>query len=631
MKRFFLMLLLVCLLPVCALADAAIEISAECLKGKSPIDASALCDGSDDTYCTFAKGKAATITINLPEGAEASAFYLRLKAAPASVALKQKGSSGKYEAVDTLSSPGTQFVLTTSAKLSGTIQLEITGVKKAAVTLQELRIFSEGDLPASLPAFIPAQTADILYAVPSAEDVDLPLLCSWAESGRTVQVLFMVEPESLNALADSLWAIGVDRAPMACGMAALSDDASAAQAEKSWPADAAAKALTSAIRASQAQMVTYGGSGAALERIAALLPAAVESAKDHSYELEDAGENGIWVASYLFAANSQDAADQVNNWQDLGNEPLRAYCASKFSDAVHGDVASIPYPERTEDGYLAEGEFLYEDAENGLWAYVSPTLQIQIVRYEQPDIPRCWFVSDIKFNPAAESFHQQTYINASFPGQMIYPETLAQTAQLVFGINSDYYIYREDSKATGNIIRNRKVLYNYSKGMGFPNLDTMALRDDGSISVYDAKEITANELLAQGDVHDALSFGPYLVRDDKLRIWAGKNCEAEEPRNSIGMVEPGHFKVVTVEGRFSKGYGPSGVTLSTLAELMYSQGVEQAFNLDGGNTSVLIFMGEKLNRTAAKSGKGETSPRNMSELFGIGMSELVHTDKLNGK
>ena len=272
---------------------------------------------------------------------------------------------------------------------------------------------------------------------------------------------------------------------------------------------------------------------------------------------------------------------------------------------------------------------LYEDDEQGLWAYVSDTLQVEIIRWEQPEIPRRWFVSDIRFKPEAESIHPQDYINATFPGQMIYPETLAQTARLVFGINGDYYIYREDNKATGNIIRNRQVLYNHTRTMAFPNLDTMALRDDGSMSVYDVQEITADALLAQGDVHDALSFGPWLVRDGRLRVWNGKNSEAVEPRNAIGMVEPGHYKVVTVEGRFNKGVGPAGVSLNMLGQMLYAQGVQQGFNLDGGNTAVLIFMGKKLNRTASKSGNGETQPRNMSELFGIGSSGLVHTDKLD--
>lgn len=633
MKRMILLLLmlaLVCMLPSGVLADAA-PIAADYANGKTVIDAAILKDGDAATSYAFKGGQAAVLTITLPEGAQPVSFCVQLKVSPASVTLKQKNDAGKYTSVQTLTAPGAQFVLTTDAALSSSLQLEIAGVKNAAVTLQELRIFSEGDLPADVHAFLPGQHSDILYIVPAAADVDAALLSDWAASGRTLQVLCLTAPEDESALADMLWAAGVDRYPAFGDMKALPADATAQQAGKAWADAPLTKALTSAIRASQAQLVVYDGSGAGYDRMTAVLPAAAESAKDYTFNMDDAAQHGLWAVSSLCAADSQEAADAVAQWEDLGDALLRQHCADQFADALHGDVSAIPYPARLEDGYLAEGEFLWEDPDNGLWAYLSPTLQIEIIRYEQPDIPRCWFVSDIKFKPEAESFHQQVYVNATFPGQMIYPETLAQTARLVYGINSDYYIYREDNKATGNIIRNRKVLYNHQKSMAFPNLDTMALRDDGSISVYDVKEITADELLAQGDVHDALSFGPYLVRDGELRVWAGKNCDAVEPRNAIGMVEPGHFKVITVEGRFNKGYGPAGVTLNMLAEMLYSQDVEQGFNLDGGNTSVLIFMGEKLNRTAAKSGKGETSPRNMAELFGIGASELVHTDKLNGK
>ena len=621
MKRFFLMLALACMLPLCAMAQPATELTFEARNGNAKIDPAILCDGSAATASVFKGGKAASLTITLPKDAEPAIMCFQLKSAPESVILKQKNASGKFEAVATLSNPNAQFVLQLDAAASSTLQVEITGVKKAAVSLQELRIFTQGDLPADVHAYQHGLNSDILYIVPTEDDIDMTQISAWLADGRTVQVMCAVASADEPTLADRLWTAGVDRYPAFGGM----------EAGKTWNTTALTKALVGAIRASQAPMVLYGGDGAAQEQLASLLPAAIESAKDYNFDMPSAVQHGLCIPSYVYAAASQEAADILAQWTHPGSTALRQYCIDKFADAVHADPATIPYPQRDEDGYLAEGEFVHEDNENGLWAYVSPTLQIKIIRYEQPDIPRRWFVSDIKFKADAETFHQQTYVNATFPGQMIYPETLAQTARLVFGINGDYYIYREDSKATGNIIRNRKVLYNQTKGMGFPNLDTMALHDDGSMTVYDTKSITANELLAMGDVHDALSFGPYLVRDGKLRIWDGKNHDAVEPRNAIGMVEPGHLKVVTVEGRFSKGYGPAGVTLNMLAELMYSQGVEQGFNLDGGNTSVLIFMGEKLNRTAAKSGKGETSSRNMAELFGIGTSDLVHTDQLNGK
>ena len=126
-------------------------------------------------------------------------------------------------------------------------------------------------------------------------------------------------------------------------------------------------------------------------------------------------------------------------------------------------------------------------------------------------------------------------------------------------------------------------------------------------------------------MHDALSFGPYLARDGKLRIYDGYSWEVPEPRTAIGMVEAGHYRILTVEGRMPKGGAP-GLNMNDLAKLMYTQNVTDAFNLDGGSTSVLIFMGTKLNLTGKGTSIGQ--PRNQHELFGVGTSEKTHTDMI---
>ena len=63
------------------------------------------------------------------------------------------------------------------------------------------------------------------------------------------------------------------------------------------------------------------------------------------------------------------------------------------------------------------------------------------------------------------------------------------------------------------------------------------------------------------------------------------------------------------------------MTLDELGRLMAARGCTDAINLDGGHTSVLIFMGERLNKIGDLSGNGTTGPRNMSELLGIGTYE----------
>ncbi len=346
----------------------------------------------------------------------------------------------------------------------------------------------------------------------------------------------------------------------------------------------------------------------------------------------------LLLTATLLLAATPAGAETATTFQGPQLALTRPTYLQSFADAAHSEESLIPYPEdqRDADGYLLAGEFLYEDEENGLWAYLSPTVQVQIIRYSITTNPvQRYFVTDVRFKPDQEQFKQHVYVNASFAGQMIWPKTLAQTSKLVLAINGDYYPYRKEKKqAMGNIIRNGEILYTMDpkKSLSFPNLDTMALHDDGRISVYAVKEVTAQELLDQGDVHDALSFGPYLIRDGVLRDYDGKNANAREPRTAIGMVEAGHYIILTCEGRVpakNGDKGAKGMSINEVGSLLYAYGCEQGFMLDGGSTSVLIFMGEKLNRNGFDTYIG--SPRNQHELFGVGTSELVHTDYVNGK
>ena len=326
-----------------------------------------------------------------------------------------------------------------------------------------------------------------------------------------------------------------------------------------------------------------------------------------------------------------------------------------YASATFTDPSAIPYPDnRDENGYLTEGEFVHEDDEAGLWAYLSPTLQVQIVRYEGnwDKFNQRWFIAEVKFDPSKEMFDRHTWYVEDVTGmgflgklqrngvtrgdikdQAIWPKTLAQADRMVLAVNGDFYLGRASkNQATGNILRQGKVLYdvNPKKKLSFPNLDSAAFFSDGSIKVFDHLETTATEQLQAG-ARNMVSFGPWLIRDGVARELEGDYVMQREPRLAIGMVEPGHFIIVDCEGRVpsNRGNGARGLNLIELRDLLYYNGVQQAINMDGGNTSVLIFMGEKLNLTGLNDIVG--SPRNQNELFGVGKSELVRTDWVNGK
>ena len=130
--------------------------------------------------------------------------------------------------------------------------------------------------------------------------------------------------------------------------------------------------------------------------------------------------------------------------------------------------------------------------------------------------------------------------------------------------------------------------------------------------MYDNGEITAEELLAAGAVN-VYSFGPWLIRDGEINEVVYENYKSLEPRHALGMIAPGHYFALSIQGRtkFSEG-----TTLQRAAEILKSRGVTQALNLDGGNTMALVFHGQILNEPAVYDGKKFV--RRVPSLIGIG-------------
>lgn len=281
------------------------------------------------------------------------------------------------------------------------------------------------------------------------------------------------------------------------------------------------------------------------------------------------------------------------------------------------------FPALTEDGFLPEGEapYIFKDEEGGLWRYASQTLRIVITRQQDVENKLRWFESQIFFK---EGESLKMYPNE--PGnkfKMLQMEKIADKHNLVYAMNGDYYIYRvnrakqtNSAVAIGRVARDFAMLYDTAvspKRSNHPNLDVMALYPDGTMSVHKANEKTTEELLAMG-ARDVLAFGPVLVRDGVIDEQAVANFGVtQQPRAGLGMVRKGHFIHVMVESRTSKS---KGVNTAWMAERFKLLGCDTAFNLDGGQTAVVIFLGEQLNEIGKYDNK--TNSRLQNEVMGIG-------------
>ena len=277
------------------------------------------------------------------------------------------------------------------------------------------------------------------------------------------------------------------------------------------------------------------------------------------------------------------------------------------------------WPERDPDGYLADGEeYFFEDDEAGLWIYLGKDLQIVITHREDSSIPLEWFETEI-WTRNGEAFRTAA-TDPEHPGRKFqYPDVISRNEKFVLGFSDDFYGNRMAEKETvGIIIRNGQIFSqktNRKTGHHLPNLDMMAQFPDGRLEVYPCNAHTAEELLEMGAVN-VFSFGPILLKDGEINDLVYTYYKSIEPRHALGMIAPGHYFLLSVQGRRPDS---RGTTLQRMAEIMNAHGVQQALNLDGGNTMALVFRGRMLNKMAVY--KNKSFVRTMTSLIGIGYTE----------
>lgn len=297
--------------------------------------------------------------------------------------------------------------------------------------------------------------------------------------------------------------------------------------------------------------------------------------------------------------------------------------------AAHAENPSIEagaFPVLNEEGFLDVGEFVYINEDAGVWRYAAQNLKVEIYRRtgtNEKGSKLTWYEAEV-WSRNGETWQFFTNNEGKHMSGNAWPYIVAQKNQTVLAINTDYAQHRYPKKdsSVGIVIRNGKVFSAKTRATSnkaWPPLDVLALYPDGRMEVYESNEKTADEYLEMG-VTSTLCFGPWLIRDGQLNTeeFATMN-QGNNPRTAIGMVEPGHTFAMMLEGRHS---GSVGAYLNFLAERMLEKGCTLAFNLDGGETSCILFMGEQLNIVGGASNK-DSNARRTTELLGIGVSELV--------
>ncbi len=288
---------------------------------------------------------------------------------------------------------------------------------------------------------------------------------------------------------------------------------------------------------------------------------------------------------------------------------------------------------------VAEEPVLIEDEENGHWEYRSEDLSITINRYEETvtykkkNYKRQYCIAEIQASPASPLTPVMTDpTKKQVAGyKLVSPEILDEKYKPLFAMSDDLYGIRlQKYSYKGIVIRNGEIMAdktrNSTKRRYWPNLDTLAVFEDGSMKAYVCDAYTAEEYLAMG-ARQVYSFGPVLIADGEInpQVLDEKYYPYNEPRAAIGMIEPWHYILITVRGRPDSTY--AGVHLDWLAEKMKEMGCTEALNLDGGGTAVMMFNGKFVMSGIVKTVKKQVVPslRSMGSMITFGQRAETET------
>lgn len=237
---------------------------------------------------------------------------------------------------------------------------------------------------------------------------------------------------------------------------------------------------------------------------------------------------------------------------------------------LEADAGLVPQ----ESGYLDE------------WNYEDPSISVKIESGRIYDTN--YKVAYIKLANAsqirttmARNYHSPSTISGV---------TMAKRVNAVLAINGDFFSSRNGE---GYVARQGKV---YRTACRNEYYDILIIDDQGDLHILQKpndKDIAAFE----GTPINGFTFGPGLIVDGEVQLDLGNghyggNKQAQ--RMCIGQTGPLEYICICSEG--PEDPGSKGMTIDQFVELVASfEGIENAYNLDGGSSTHMVFHGEKIN------------------------------------
>ena len=195
---------------------------------------------------------------------------------------------------------------------------------------------------------------------------------------------------------------------------------------------------------------------------------------------------------------------------------------------------------------------------------------------------------------------------------------LAKSVNAIVALNGDSWGAKEEKHNFGIVLRQGQLIESRLDEKGNYRMDLLIIDENGDfhgIHAAEAGDLDDPYTFEGKKVLDIFSFGPILVENGeavedyqgvdrsakkKDGFWMNMRSEEDAQRIAVCQVGPLHYMLVAS----ANDHGNTGLTQRQFADFLVSQGVQFAYNLDGGVSSVLYFHGAgKVNLKSVKQGR----------------------------
>lgn len=227
----------------------------------------------------------------------------------------------------------------------------------------------------------------------------------------------------------------------------------------------------------------------------------------------------------------------------------------------------------------------YDTGVDADYSYQSDELRIAIDKVVDEELMQIYYVADVWVRNIRN--FRVGFANGEYGNAREDAEDFSRRENAILGTNGDF--------CQRMVIRNGEILRSNQT-----DADLCILYKDGRIEIMKSGKFVASEVIENGALH-VWQFGPSLVRDGE-KATGYREYGTRHPRCILGYYEPGHYVLVTVDGRTKTAIGMNNYEM---IELMYELGCVNAYNLDGGTSAVMTFMGKIISDPSGTNNDGE--------------------------